>query len=119
MRKLLFIIVLLGSSAVLFGQFNQGITVPNNPFYQLPIQQTPTVDFRVAFSSQTPFHFSKYNQATGLNDNYMSYQGNFSFSKSIAIANNPHRGAPIDSFNPYGSTHFGSAILQGVLNSIF
>ena len=87
MKKILVVIFCVLGGLAVNAQSNQGITVTNNPFYQLPVLQSSPTDFRQAFSAKKPFAFSVYNKTTGLNDNYLSYRSNFSFSKSIAIAN--------------------------------
>ena len=115
------IIVILFISIGLHGhaQSNTGITVSSNPFYQIQIQQTPTLDFKRAFSKKAPASFSVYNATTGFNDSYTGYRNSFSYSRSTVVTNNQFRGVKIDSFNPYGATDFKSAVLIGVLNSIF
>lgn len=103
----------------MYCQSNTGIAVQGNPFYQIPTLQIATLDFRKATFSEGYTTFSIYNPITGLNDTFTG--GSHSFSKigSNLIPDNQFRDVKIDSFNPYGATDFKSAILLGIINSIF
>ncbi|WP_299682594.1 hypothetical protein [uncultured Dokdonia sp.] len=63
--------------------------------------------------------FSRFNRVTGLNDTYVRYKEKYEYTSSSILLENQFRISKIDSFNPNGSTSFGNAVVNGVLNLIF
>jgi len=63
--------------------------------------------------------FTVYNPATELTDHYIQSGENYYYKKSIFVFDNTFFGRQLDSLNPNGAHNFGSAIVLGVLNTIF
>lgn len=65
-----------------------------------------------------PHYFSIYNSLTTLNDNYLISSENSSpiYVSSKKLIKNDLRLNKIDSFNPYGSSSFGSGLALGVFD---
>lgn len=64
-------------------------------------------------------YFTIYNKTSQLNDFYSIKKDTFYYQKSVFIPEN-HMFQPIlDSFSPSGATDLGSALVLGVLNTIF
>ncbi|MDI1317946.1 hypothetical protein [Flavobacterium sp.] len=89
------------SKSVLLSRFHQIKSIPNNIIYH-PSQE-----------------LSIYNPTTKLIDNYFENKNGFyySSSKSALVTLNGYRKK--DSFTPYGSNDFGSAIVLGFINLLF
>ncbi|WP_432671849.1 hypothetical protein [Flavobacterium sp. SM2513] len=71
----------------------------------------------LGFNPETDF--SIYNPTTKLNDFYYVKKDTFYYQKSVFVPQNTMFTPKIDSFNPNGASDFGSAVLSGVLNTIF
>ena len=61
-------------------------------------------------------NFSVYNSITNLNDNYYSLGQKYHLSGTKSFSNFGFEGQRIDSFNPYGTKDFGTALATGALN---
>ncbi len=90
------------------------LTTDNNNNYYKNIQEIEKINFQ-----KKEYQFNIYNEDTGLNDNYLISKNGFGFIYSNKILENNFNLYKIDSFNPYGSPDFGTAIFNGLLNSIF
>ena len=95
--------------------FQLNSVVSNKPFFNLKNYTFQLTS--VQFNPETSF--SVYNKATQLNDFYYVKRDTLHFHKSVFIPENNMYLPKIDSFNPNGASDFGSAILSGVLNTLF
>ena len=115
MKKIFYCFILLNFSAVfsqnakdslynnkslLFSRFN-GISIPNKINY-CPNQS-----------------LSIYNPITKINDTYFETKNTFYYSSSKSEIINMSGFSKKDSFTPYGSTNFGSAMVVGFINLLF
>lgn len=57
-----------------------------------------------------------YNSITNLNDNYYSLGEKHYLSNTKSFSNFGFEGQRIDSFNPYGTKNFGTALASGAIN---
>ncbi|MFD2908799.1 hypothetical protein ACFSX9_08620 [Flavobacterium ardleyense] len=65
------------------------------------------------------YSFSSYNSATRINSNYTKVGDNYFLSNTKTFSTiNIMDLNRIDSFNPYGSTNIGAALIMGTLNLI-
>ena len=95
--------------------FHSAPVVSHQPFFNLKNYTFQLTSLN--FKPETDFTI--YNKTTQLNDFYYVKRDTFYYQKSLFIPEN-HMFAPkIDSFNPSGASDFGSAVLSGVLNTIF
>lgn len=90
--------------------------------------ETSSLDFKLnyfdfsfghSYFQKTQFQFSRYNPTTTFNDNYLLLSNNYVAQKSNVIFENNFRGHKIDSFNPHGATSIPSALLMGVMSTLF
>lgn len=115
MKKIIYCLILLNFSGVfsqntkdsinnskslLFSRFN-GISLPN----------------KINFSPNQSL--SVYNPITKMNDTYFETKNTFYYSSSKSEIINMSGFSKKDSFTPYGSTNFGSAMLIGFINLLF
>ena len=63
--------------------------------------------------------FSIYNSTTQLNDRYHITRDTMYYQKSVFIPENQLFQTKFDSFNPNGTTNMGSALIIGVMNTLF
>lgn len=65
------------------------------------------------------YYFSNYNSVTGVNNRYTKVGENYFLSNTKTFSTiNMMDLNRIDSYNPYGTTNFGAAIIMGTLNFI-
>jgi hypothetical protein len=116
--KKYFVIALLLSNVYLFSQIKTVVIQP----IQQPIMLNVNLNTNKQFFTfnQLQFYtsndFSIFNRTTMLNDNFSVYNGQFEYKNSVLIPQNLLFNSKIDSFNPNGSSEFGSALLIGFLN---
>ena len=63
--------------------------------------------------------FTIYNKTSQLNDIYYIKKDTFYYQKSVFIHENQLFQPKVDSFSPSGATDFGSALILGVIHTIF
>ncbi len=61
--------------------------------------------------------FSSYNKTTQLNDIYITNNDAYSYSTSNLSFDNTLRAYKVDSYNPYGVSNIGSALILGIIGS--
>ena len=117
--KLLQLCVLVFFSTLVYSQTKDAVKV--SPILNKALKPN-TKDYSLYFNTlklpKNTTVFSSYNHSTNLNDMYTVINGNYVHTKSVALAKNTFRHNKIDSFNPYGSTSIGSALVFGVLGAI-
>lgn len=121
MKKTLLFLILLVSSISIYSQSIDLLLTKTNLFkkHQFSFKTSDyTIDFKKIDFSKSNMQFSSYNQTTKLNDIYVLNNNRFSYSKSSLLFENISRGNKIDSFNPYGTSNIGSALIFGVIGSI-
>ena len=65
------------------------------------------------------YSFSSYNSVTGINNRYTKVGENYFLSNTKTFSTiNIMDLNRIDSYNPYGTTNFGAAIIMGTINLI-
>lgn len=72
-----------------------------------------------SFNSSSKYSFSAYNKNTDLNDNYTFISDTYKYRNSTFEVENLHRSLKIDSFNPNGANDLGSAVITGLINTVF
>jgi hypothetical protein len=63
--------------------------------------------------------FTVYNKTTQLNDFYYVKKDTFYYQKSAFIPENHMFQPKLDSFNPSGASDLGSAVIIGIINTVF
>lgn len=119
MKSIWIVLLCLSGTSASFGQFFQNNKSAASIFRTTLNQQVPTLDFSVAFTEKSGNSFYVYNEATGLNDSFNKYRDTYAYGKSALVLSNQFRNIKIDSFNPYGVDNPASAILIGVINTLF
>jgi len=89
------------------------LTIDNNNYYFKNIQKIEKIHFK-----KRKFQFNIYNEDTGLNDTYLMTKNGSNLIYSSKLLENNFSLHKIDSFNPYGSPDIGTAIFNGLLNSL-
>jgi len=89
------------------------LTIDNNKNYYKNIQEIEKIHFKKRI-----FQFNIYNEDTGLNDTYLMTKNGSNLIYSSKLLENNFSLHKIDSFNPYGSPDIGTAIFNGLLNSL-
>jgi hypothetical protein len=95
--------------------FQTPSVVSNPPFFNL---KNYTFQLRSVKFAPEP-DFTVYNRTTQLNDLYNVKKDTFYYQKSVFIPENHLFGTKTDSFNPGGAPDLGSALVLGLLNTIF
>lgn len=100
--------------------YSQNDTLPSNlKMYKIEVQ-TPFKPFvwKSTFANNN-YSFSSYNAITGINNRYTKVGENYFLSNTKTFSTiNISDLNRIDSYNPYGTTNFGAAIIMGTLNFI-
>lgn len=100
--------------------YSQNDTIPSNlKMYKIEDQTTfkPFV-WKSSFVNKD-YYFTNYNSVTGINNHYTKVGDNYFLSNTKTFSTiNILDLNRIDSYNPYGTTNFGAAIIMGTLNLI-
>lgn len=121
MRKL----ILFGILFIGFDSFAQNVNSGNDTIHKFNfsfIKDSPKLSvfsFENYNYSSNENTFSVYNPLTGFNDNYVKGRDSYFSIHSTMSKPNIWAGEKRDSFNPSGATNIGTAVIVGVLNSIF
>ena len=94
--------------------FQTPSVVLNPPFFNL---KNYTFQFRSVKITEPDFTI--YNKTSQLNDLFCTKKDTIYYQKSIFITENHLYGIKTDSFNPGGAPDLGSALLLGLLNTVF
>ncbi|MFK7833734.1 MAG: hypothetical protein AB8B52_10690 [Winogradskyella sp.] len=118
--KTIIFLTLLVFSTSIYAQSKDSLLTKTNFFksFNLDLNTNDyTLDFKNIDFSKNNLLFSSYNETTKLNDIYLLNNDSFIYSKSSLIFENNFRGNKIDSFNPYGTSNLGSALIFGLVSS--
>nr|WP_315145484.1 hypothetical protein [uncultured Flavobacterium sp.] len=103
-----------------------GVTVAGNiakkkDYFKIHFGDLPIIKHTFDFNAKKDnvSQLSVYNPISKFNDVYYSKNGNYyPLSPRIVLENNL-MGTKKDSFNPYGATNLGSAIVMGLITVLF
>ena len=119
--KTVLFLILLVFSTLIYAQSKDSLLTKTNVFKSLNFD-FKTNDYTIGFKnidfSKNNQLFSSYNETTKLNDIYLLNNDSFIYSKSSLLFKNSFRGNKINSFNPYGTSNIGSALIFGLIDSI-
>lgn len=100
--------------------YSQNDTIPSDSKLHKFEDKTPFKPFvwKSSFANNESY-FTNYNSVTGLSNRYTKVGDNYFLSNTKTFSTisilDLNR---IDSYNPYGTTNFGAAIIMGTLNFI-
>lgn len=119
--KILLFSILLFFCTAIYAQSKNSLLTKNKLFKSFKFDfktNNYTLNFKKIDFSKKNLLFSSYNEITKLNDTYSLNNNSFTYNKSSFMLENNFRGHKIDSFNPYGTSNVGSALIFGLINSI-
>ncbi len=87
-------------------------------YFKINLNDLPVIQNTIDFKSVNAYttQFSIYNTYSTYNDVYFLQNGNYYRSNSNLVLENNLRGSKIDSFNPFGATDLGTAVVFGFIN---
>ncbi|AUC76393.1 hypothetical protein [Olleya sp. Bg11-27] len=124
MIKLKYVIAIVAiiCCTTLYGQTTTPLHINQNVFKVLKFDFTATsytLDYKSVGHIPNTYQFFAYNPMTALTDRYSVNNGNFIYNTSNLVLENNFRANKIDSFNPYGVSNIGSALIFGVFGKLF
>jgi len=90
-------------------------------FFKIQMDGLPVIKHSFDFSIQKDniAQLSVYNSFSQRNDVYYSQNGNYYPMSPRILPENNLMGTKKDSFNPYGTTNLGSAVVMGLITMLF
>ncbi|WP_179317913.1 hypothetical protein [Winogradskyella undariae] len=119
-KTLIFLTLLILSTSI-YAQSKDSLLTKTNLFksFNFDLKNNDyTINFKNIDFSKNNLLFSSYNESTKLNDIYLLNNDSYIYNKSSLIFENNFRGNKIDSFNLYGASNIGSALIFGLVGSI-